>query len=124
MHPSDTEALLKRVEGYINGDDQYPGLTPEDFTSGPIIPFPGVHLSFEPSTRRLTAEVSEAGVRLEFLWNGLAWLAKRQTRVEDPDSRGDEGGNDPEIRRLRLAIEAIAERLIHLERYLKEKLGE
>ncbi len=105
------EDALERLEGFLNGNEHYPGVLPEDIETGFFSEPEGVRLKLHG--KRLEAELLSHRLRVGFVWNGSYWMREQNHEtLPDPATLLLE-----EIRR-------VAERLERLEAYLKERLGE
>jgi len=73
------EEAIERFRGFLEGDDRYPGLIPEDFEYG-VEPPPGVSLDYDPGSGRLRVRFADPDAEVTFRWVDYGWQIEEYPR--------------------------------------------
>ncbi len=112
-------AAIEAFRGFLDGDEEHPGLTPWDFEIG-VEPPEGVALAFDPKTKRLGVGFLRLGRQVFFRWNGYGWELDPDEPPLPLEAREVE---EASLAAVLAAIRALEARLDRLEAWLRERLG-
>jgi len=116
MPEAGPDAAIERFRGFLDGDEQHPGLTPWDLEAGVEAP-PGVELRYHRESQTLSVRLE--GRHLRFRWDGFRWVEE----VEEPHEAPTPDDLAEVLLALTEAVRALEDRVARIEDLLRGVLG-